>query len=87
MGNVAGMQIEKVGRAVVGFDDCQALRPEEGVRLLTRQDRKQEREVGIVGVEQIKFAQVEGVVARYDGEISVQLIVGLCKQISAVEGV
>src|ERR1700688_3730561 len=34
VGNVAGMQVEEVGRAVVGFDDCQALRPEVSVRLL-----------------------------------------------------
>ena len=40
MGNVAGMQIEEVGRAVVGFDDCQVFRAEMRVRLFTGKDRK-----------------------------------------------
>src|SRR5271170_4746277 len=59
MGNVAGMQVEEVGRAVVGFDDCQILRAEVRVRLLAGQDRKQERKVGVARVQQIQLAEVE----------------------------
>jgi len=50
MCNVAGVQVEKVGGAVVGFDDCQALRAEVRVRLLAGKDRKEERKVGVVCV-------------------------------------
>src|SRR5208283_3121571 len=50
MGNVASMQVEEVGRAVVGFDDCQVLRAEMHVRLFTGKDRKQKGQVGIIRV-------------------------------------
>ena len=55
MGNVAGVQVEEVGRAVVGFDDCQVLRAEMRVRLFTGKDRKQKRQVGVVRVQQIQL--------------------------------
>ena len=53
MGNVAGVQVEEVGRTVVGFDDCQVLRAEMRVRLLTGKDRKQKRQISVVRVQQI----------------------------------
>src|ERR1017187_135232 len=68
MGNVAGVQVEEVGRAVVGFDDRQALRAEMCVRLLAGKDRKEKRKVGVVRVQQIQLAEVHCVVARYGGE-------------------
>src|SRR5208283_3253574 len=86
MSNVAGVQVEEVGRAVVGFDDCQALRAEMCVRLLAGKDRKEKRKVGVVRVQQIQLTEVHCVVARYGGEISVQLVVGLCKQIAVRVG-
>src|SRR5580698_343454 len=82
MGNVAGVQVEKVGGAVVGFDDCQALRAEIWVGLFARQDRKQKRQVGVVRVQQIQPAEVERIIARHSGEVSVQLVVGFNKQIA-----
>ena len=79
MGNVAGVQVEEVGRAVVGFDDCQVLRAEMRVRLFAGKDRKQERQVSVIRIQQIQLAEVEGIVAGYSGEISVQLVVGFRK--------
>ena len=86
MGNVAGMQVEEVGRAVVGFDDCQVLRAEMRVRLFAGKDRKQKRQVGVIRVQQIQLAEVERIVARHSGEISVQLVVGFRKQIAVRVG-
>src|SRR5271169_7006210 len=86
MTNVAGVQVEEVGRAVVGFDDCQALRAEMRVRLFTGKDRKQKRQVGVIRVQQIQLAEVERIVARHSGEIGVQLVVGLRKQIAVRVG-
>src|ERR1700722_18520414 len=80
MGNVAGMQVEKIWRAVVGFDDCQVLRAEIRVRLFTGKDRKQKRQIGVIRVQQIQLAEV--IVARHCGEIGVQLVVGFGKQIA-----
>ena len=82
MSNIAGVQVEKVGSAVVSFDDCQAFRSKKRVRFFAREDRKQERQVRIVRVQQIQLAKVQRVVARHDGEIGVQLIVGFGKQIA-----
>src|SRR5580658_7277035 len=86
MSNVAGVQVEEVGRAVVGFDDCQALRAEMRVRLFTGNDRKQKRQVGVIRVQQIQLAEVERIVARHSGEIGVQLVVGFRKQITVRVG-
>src|SRR5580700_6136783 len=86
MTNVAGVQVEEVGRAVVGFDDCQALRAEMRVRLFTGKDRKQKREVGVIRVQQIQLAEVERIVAGHGGEIGVQLVVGFRKQTAVCVG-
>src|ERR1700689_3156155 len=86
MGNVAGVQVEEVGRAVVGFDDGQALRAEMCVRLLAGKDRKEKRKGGVVRVPPIQLAEGHCVVARYGGEISVQLVVGFRKQIAVRVG-
>src|SRR5208283_3194933 len=86
MTNVAGVQVEKVGGAVVGFDDCQAFRAEMRVRLFTGKDRKQKRQVGVIRVQQIQLAEVERIVARHGGEISIQLVVGFRKQIAVRVG-
>src|SRR5208283_1981010 len=57
MCNIASVQVKKVGGAVVGFDDCQALRAEVRVRLLAGKDRKQKRQVGVVRVQQVQLAK------------------------------
>src|ERR1035438_3844485 len=86
MGNVAGVQVEEVGRAVVGFDDCQVLRAEMRVRLFAGKDRKQKRQVGVVRVQEIKLSKVQRIVAGHGGEVCVQLVVGFRKQIAVRVG-
>src|SRR5580693_4034614 len=86
MGDVAGVQVEEVGRAVVGFDDCQALRAEMWVRLLAGKDRKQKRQVGVVRVQHVQLAEVHRIVARYSSEIGIQLVIGFYKQIAVCVG-
>ena len=86
MGNVAGMEVEIVGRAVVGFEHSQILGAEMRVRLLAGKDRKQKRQVGVIRVQQIQLAEVERIVARHSGEIGVQLVVGFRKQIAVRVG-
>ena len=80
VGDLAVMQVQKVRRAVVGFEHGQVLRAEMGVRLLARKDREQKRQVGVVRVQQIQLAEVERVVAGHGGEVGVELVVGLRKQ-------
>jgi hypothetical protein len=75
------MQVEKVERAVVGFEHSQVLRAEMLVRLLAGEDRKQKRQVGVVRIQQIQLAEVERIVARHGGEIGVQFVIGFRKQI------
>src|ERR1700680_2713174 len=82
MSNIAGVQVEEVGRAVVGFDDCQVLRAEMRVRLFAREDRKQKGQVGVIRVQQIQLAKVQRIVAGHGGEIGVQLVVGFRKKIA-----
>ena len=80
------MQVEEVGRAVVGFEHSQVLRAEMRVRLLARKDRKEKRQVGVVRVQQIQLAEVQRIVARYGGEIGVQLVISLRKKIAVRVG-
>ena len=58
MGNLAVMQVEKVRCAVVGFKNSKVFRTEMRIRLFAGQDRKQKRQVGIVRVQEIQFAEV-----------------------------
>ncbi len=80
VGDLAVMQVQKVGCAVVGFEHGQVLGAEMRVRLLAGKDRKQKRQVGVVRVQQIQLAKVQRIVARHDGEIGVELVVGFRKQ-------
>src|SRR6202167_1063460 len=82
VGNVAGMEVEIVWRAVVGFEHSQVFGAEVRVRFLAGKDRKQKRQVGVVRVQQIQLAEVERIVTRHGGEIGVELVVGFCKQIA-----
>src|SRR3984957_14201 len=51
VGNAAGMQVEIVWRAVVGFERSQVLRAEMRVGLLAGKDRKQKRQIGVIRVQ------------------------------------
>jgi hypothetical protein len=82
VGNVAGMEVEIVWRAVVSFEHGQILSAEMWVGLLARQDRKQKRQIGVIRVQQIQLAKVKRIVAGHGGEIGVQLVVGFRKQIA-----
>src|SRR5580692_11583774 len=82
VGNVAGMEVEIVGRAVVGFEHSQILGAEMRVCLLTGKDGKQKRQIGVIRVQQIQLAKVQRIVTGHGGEIGVQLVVGFRKKIA-----
>src|ERR1700692_3049099 len=86
VGNVAGMKVEIVGRAVVGFEHSQVFRAEMRVRLLAGKDGKQKRQIGVIRVQQIQLAEVERIVAGHGGEIGVELVVGFRKKIPICVG-
>src|SRR5258705_13302727 len=86
MGDLAVMQVQKVWRAVVGFERSQVLGTEMGVCLLAWKDREQKRQIGVVRVEQIELAEVQRIIPRYGGEIGVQLVVDFRKQIAVRVG-
>src|ERR1700722_11042748 len=53
-----------------------------GIRLLAGKDGKEERQVGVVRVQQIQLAQVEHIVSRYGGEVRVELVGGFGEQVA-----
>ena len=75
VGHLAVMQVQEVGRAVVGLKHSQVLRAEMRIRLLAGQDRKQKREVGIVRIQQVQPAKIQRVVSRHGGEVGIELVV------------
>src|SRR5271169_5484651 len=82
VGNVAGMEVEIVRRAVVGFEHSQVLRTEMRVRLFAGKNRKKKRQIGVIRVQQIQLAKVQRIVAGHGGKVSVQLVVGFREQIA-----
>src|SRR6202040_4088347 len=82
VGDVAGMEVEIVGRAVVGFEHSQIFGAEMRVCLLTGKDRKQKRQIAVIRIQQIQLAKVQRIVAGHGGEIGVQLVVGFRKKIA-----
>src|SRR5208337_2041864 len=86
VGDLAVMQVQKVWGAVVGFEHGQVLCAEMLVRLFPGKDRKEERQVGVIRVQQIQLPEVHRMVARHSGEISVELVVGFRKQIAVGVG-
>jgi len=75
--DVAIVKIQKVGRAVVGFEYSEVLLPELVVARFARVQREHKRQVSVIGVEKIKVAKVEGVVAGHSGKKRIQQVVAL----------
>ena len=58
------MQIEEVGRPVIGFEDGQIFGVQMLVPTLSRVQCEQERIIRIVGIQQLEISQIEVAVAR-----------------------
>ena len=58
VGDFPVVQIEVIGSVVVGFEHRQILGAEMSVRFLAGKNRKQKRQVGVVGVQQIQLAEI-----------------------------
>src|SRR6266436_3154535 len=70
--HVAVMEIQEVGRMVVGLQDGQILLPEMTVARLATVKGEEKREIRIVRIEQIQGTQVVGVVAGNRREKRIQ---------------
>src|ERR1017187_9686549 len=81
MGYLSLMEVEVVRRAIVSLKYGKVLRAKMRIDLLAREDRKQERKIRIVTVEEIQSPQVQCVVAGHGGEVGIELVVGLDKEI------
>jgi hypothetical protein len=62
------MQVQKVGRAVVRFKDRQIFGSKMDVSRFAGQNRKEETEIGVVTVQEIKLPKVQRVVAGHHSE-------------------
>ncbi len=80
--NLPAMEVQVVRRRVVGFENRKILAAQISIGFLAGQDREQETQIGVVGIEQQQRAQVEGVVAGNRSEIGVELVVGLDEETS-----
>ena len=77
MGHLAVVQVEEVRRGIVGFKHGKVFGAEMRVDLLAGQDRKEKRQVRIVGLSRYSLRRFERVVAGHRGEVGVELVVGL----------
>ena len=75
VGHIAVMEIQEVGGVVVGLKNREIFLPEMAIPRLATVKGEEEREIRIIGVEQIQGTQVEDVVARNRREKSVQEVV------------
>ena len=77
MSDLAIVEVQKIGRGVVGFKRCEIFRAEVRVRLLAWQDGEEEREVRVIAVQQVQPAEVLSVIPGHCRKVSIQLVVGL----------
>src|SRR5579859_6041269 len=84
VGHVVMMEIEKVRRVVVRFEDRQIFLTEMPVLRLATVEGEEKRIIGVVGIEKIKRPEVKQVVAWDGGEKSVQEIVFLFVKLGVV---
>ncbi|MGA3011844.1 MAG: hypothetical protein ABSD72_16420 [Terracidiphilus sp.] len=68
----AVMWIEKVRCAVVGFERGQILIAEMRVRFLSGKNREHEREIGVIGIQEVKPAQIHGIVAENRSKVRIE---------------
>ena len=61
--HIAVMQVQKVWRVMIGFKDREVFLAEMPVARLTSVERKEKREIRVVGIEQIQITEVKVVVA------------------------
>ena len=71
MGHIAVVEIQVVGRVVICLQDGEIFLSEMEVARLATVKGEEEREIRVIGVEQIQGTQVEDVVARNRREKSV----------------
>ena len=71
MSYFAVVQVEEIRRTVVRFERSEVFRAEMRVRLLARQDRKEKAQIGVVRIQQVQPAEIDGIVAWDSGEIGV----------------
>ena len=84
MGGIAVMQIQKVRRAVTGFEHGEIFLAEMRVSRFPGMQGKEKRKVGVVRVEEIEIAKVEGVVAGNGGEKRIQQVVAFVVELGVV---
>src|ERR1700730_8019212 len=75
VGDVAVMQVQEVRGVVVGLKDGEILLAEMGIPRLATVKGEEEREIRVVGVEQIQRTQIEDVIAGHRREKGVQKVV------------
>ncbi len=85
MRDIAVVEIQEVRGVVVGFEDGEIFLPEMAIARLATVEGEQKREIGIVGVEQIQVAEIEGVVAGNRREKCVQEVVFLFVELGVVD--
>ena len=86
VGDVLVVQVEVERRPVRRFEDGQVLAPEVGVGGRSAVEREQERQVGVVGVEQVQVAEIGGAATGDRGQPGVQEVRALLHQRGVVRG-
>lgn len=76
-----GMQVEEVGRRIVGLEHRQIIRVQMRIALLAGEDSEKKRQVRAVGVQQIQRAQLLRIIAGHGGKVCIELVVRFGKEV------
>src|SRR5579872_2271356 len=86
MGYILLVEVQVVGRGLVGFKNREILAAEVAIRWIAGAHGKQQRQVGIVSIQDVKPPQIERGVAGDGGKECVQEVVALLQQTTVVLG-
>lgn len=73
------VEVQEIGRAVVGLEDRQILLAKMGIAPSALVKSEEEREIRIVGVQEIQAAEVESMIAGNGREEGMQQVVASSK--------
>ena len=84
--NLTVVEIKEVRRGVVGVESREIFRAEVRVRLFSRQDSEDEREIRVIAAQQVQPAEIVSIGARHRRKVSIQLVVGFGEQVAVEIG-
>ena len=77
MGDVLVVEVHIIRSGVVGFENGEVFAVQVIIPLASLVNREQKRQIGVVGIQHLLFAEIEGIIAGHGREEGIQEVVAL----------